>query len=63
MFRDNYKIPLIYANESSLFLEKLKGVTSPEKKRKIIGNLFIKVFQKHAKKMDNIKFLAHELRT
>ena len=58
MFRDNYKIPLIYANESKLFLEKLKGVTSPEKKRKIIGNLFIKVFQKHAKKMDNIKFLA-----
>ena len=54
----NYKIPLIYANESKLFLDKLKGVTSPEKKRKIIGNLFIKVFQKHAKKMDNIKFLA-----
>ena len=58
MFRDNYKIPLIYADESKLFLEKLKGVTSPEKKRKIIGNLFIKVFQKHAKKMDDIKFLA-----
>ena len=58
MFRDNFKIPLIYANESKLFLEKLKGITSPEKKRKIIGNLFIKVFQKHAKKMDNIKFLA-----
>ena len=56
--RDSYKIPLIYANESKLFFYKLKGVTSPEKKRKIIGNLFIKVFQKHAKKMDNIKFLA-----
>ena len=58
MFRDNYKIPLVYANESKLFLEKLKGVTSPEKKRKIIGSLFIKVFQKYANKMDNISFLA-----
>jgi len=58
MFKESYKIPLIYANESKLFLEKLKGITNPEKKRKIIGNLFIKVFQKYAKKMDGIKFLA-----
>ena len=58
MFRDNYKIPLIYANESKLFLDKLKGVTSPEKKRKIIGNLFIKIFEKYAKKIKNVQFLA-----
>ncbi len=58
MFRENYKIPLIYANKSKLFLTKLKGIKSPEKKRKIIGNLFIKVFQDYAKKMDNIEFLA-----
>ena len=42
----------------NLFIKKLKGVTNPEKKRKIIGNLFIKVFEKEAKKYNNIKYLA-----
>ena len=45
-------------NASKLFIKKLKGVTNPEKKRKIIGNLFIKVFEKEAKKYNNIKYLA-----
>ena len=36
----------------------MKNISNPEKKRKIIGNLFIKVFEKEAKKYKNIKFLA-----
>ncbi len=43
---------------SSLFLERLKGVEDPEKKRKIIGNTFIDVFEDEAKKFGNIEFLA-----
>ncbi|ADY72727.1 GMP synthase (glutamine-hydrolyzing) [Desulfurobacterium thermolithotrophum DSM 11699] len=43
---------------SSLFLERLKGVTDPEKKRKIIGHTFIEVFEKAAKEIPNAHFLA-----
>ena len=57
-FRKKLKIGLIYVNAEKEFLKKLRNISDPEKKRKIIGNLFIKVFQKHAKKMDNVKFLA-----
>ena len=42
----------------NLFLNKLKKVNDPEKKRKIIGNLFIKIFEKYAKKNKNVKYLA-----
>ena len=49
MFRDHYNIPLIHADESELFLGKLDGVSDPEQKRKIIGGLFIDVFQKYAR--------------
>ena len=45
-------------NASEIFLKKLKNVTNPEKKRKIIGNLFIKIFEKESKKFQNIKYLA-----
>ncbi len=47
-----------YINAENLFLKKLKGVTDPEKKRKIIGNLFIKVFENYSKKIGRFKFLA-----
>ncbi len=57
-FAKHYKINLHYVNAEKLFLEKLKGVTSPERKRKIIGRLFIRVFEAKAKKLKNIKFLA-----
>ena len=40
------------------FLKKLNNITDPEKKRKIIGNLFIKIFERYAKKLKNVKFLA-----
>ena len=49
---------LIYVNAEQLFISKSKNVTDPEKKRKIIGNLFIKLFEKYAKKIKNVKFLA-----
>ena len=58
MFRDNYNIPLIHADESDLFLGALEGVSDPETKRKIIGGLFIDVFQKYANEIEGAEFLA-----
>jgi len=58
MFRDHYNMPLIHADESELFLGQLDGVSDPETKRKIIGKLFIDVFQKHATDVGGAKFLA-----
>ena len=58
MFKKRLKIKLIYINAKDLFIKKLKKINDPEKKRKIIGNLFIKLFEKYAKKISNIKFLA-----
>ncbi len=58
MFRDNYNIPLIHADESDLFLGELDGQSDPETKRKIIGKLFIDVFEKHAKSVGGATFLA-----
>ena len=58
MFRDNYNIPLIHADEAELFLGELDGVSDPETKRKIIGRLFIDVFQKYANQIEGAEFLA-----
>jgi GMP synthase (glutamine-hydrolysing) len=58
MFRDNYSMPFIYADEKELFLSALDGQSDPETKRKIIGKLFIDVFQKHAAAVGGAKFLA-----
>jgi GMP synthase (glutamine-hydrolysing) len=58
IFKDNFKINLLYVDAENIFLEKLKGVTDPEQKRKIIGNTFIEIFEKEAKKLGNVKFLA-----
>ncbi len=57
-FKKKFKINLIYVDAKKLFLRKLKNVSEPEKKRKIIGNLFIKIFEKYAKKIKNVKYLA-----
>jgi len=51
-------IKVRYENASELFLDRLKGVTDPEKKRKIIGHTFIDVFSKIAKEYEDIEFLA-----
>ena len=45
---------LIYVDASNEFLNKLKNVSDPEKKRKIIGKLFIKIFEKYSKKIKNV---------
>ena len=45
-------------NASRIFLKKLKNTKDPEKKRKIIGRTFIEVFEKEAKKIKNVEFLA-----
>ncbi|QUS35078.1 glutamine-hydrolyzing GMP synthase [Falsirhodobacter algicola] len=58
MFRDHYNMPLIHADESELFLGQLEGQSDPETKRKIIGKLFIDVFQKHAAEVGGATFLA-----
>ena len=58
IFKKKYKLNVKLINASELFLKKLKNVSNPEKKRKIIGNLFIKIFEKEAKKYKNLKFLA-----
>ena len=58
IFKKKYNLNIKIINASRIFLKKLKNVIDPEKKRKIIGNLFIKIFEKYAKKIKNVKFLA-----
>ena len=57
-FKKRLKMNLTYVNAEKEFLSKLKNVSDPEKKRKIIGNLFIKIFERYAKKIKNVSFLA-----
>lgn len=58
MFKLKLGVNLISIDASDLFLGRLKGVTDPEKKRKIIGETFIEVFDAEAKKHSNVKYLA-----
>ncbi len=58
LFREHYNIPLIHVDASERFLTALAGVDDPEKKRKIIGGLFIDVFDDEAKKLGGAEFLA-----
>jgi len=57
-FRENFHINLDVVDAADRFLDKLKDVTDPEKKRKIIGNTFIKVFEEEAKRLGDFEFLA-----
>lgn len=57
-FARHYRISLRFVDATDIFLKRLKGVTNPEKKRKVIGRLFIEVFEREAKKLGKIKFLA-----
>ena len=52
------KVPLTVVRAAELFLNKLKGVTDPEQKRRIIGHTFIDVFRAEAEKVGGVKFLA-----
>lgn len=58
LFKNHYNIKLIHEDASELFLGKLAGVTDPEQKRKIIGGLFIEVFEDCAKRIGGADFLA-----
>ena len=58
LFADHFKMRLRYENATPLFLKKLKGVTHPERKRKIIGKAFIDVFRKATQKVGDARFLA-----
>ncbi len=57
-FKNKLKINLIYVNAENEFIKKLYNVSDPEKKRKIIGRLFIKIFERYANKIKDVKFLA-----
>ncbi|MBU6419186.1 MAG: glutamine-hydrolyzing GMP synthase [Proteobacteria bacterium] len=58
VFRDRFNIKLVHRDASDLFLGELKGVTDPERKRKIIGKLFIDVFDEEATRLGGAEFLA-----
>ena len=58
IFKKKYKLNIKLINASKIFYKKLNNVEDPEKKRKIIGKLFIKIFEIEAKKLKNIKYLA-----
>lgn len=58
VFRDEMNANLIYVDAVDRFLDRLAGVAEPERKRKIIGEEFIRVFEEEARKLDGIEFLA-----
>ena len=58
IFKNKYKLNVKIINASKIFFKKIKNVIDPEKKRKIIGNLFIKLFEKEARSFKNVNFLA-----
>jgi len=58
VFRDNFHINLDYVDAEDRFLEALKRISDPERKRKIIGGLFIDVFEEEAKRLGHMDFLA-----
>jgi GMP synthase (glutamine-hydrolysing) len=58
LFRNHYNIPLVHRDAADLFLGRLAGVDDPEAKRKIIGGLFIDVFEQEAHKIGGARFLA-----
>ncbi len=58
VFRDYFQMNLITVDAKDRFLDKLKGITNPEQKRKIIGEEFIRVFEEEQKKLTDIHFLV-----
>ena len=57
-FRDTFKVPLVAVDAADRFLARLKGVSDPERKRKLIGAEFIRVFEEEAAKLDDVRFLV-----
>jgi GMP synthase (glutamine-hydrolysing) len=58
LFRDTFHMPLIHVDARERFLTALRGVTEPERKRKIIGGVFIDVFEEEAAKIPGVKWLV-----
>lgn len=58
VFRDHFKANLIHVKAQDLFLERLLGVTEPEAKRKVIGEEFIRIFEREARDLGRIRYLA-----
>lgn len=58
VFRNTFHLNLDYAEKSKRFLARLKGITDPEQKRKIIGEEFVRVFEEEAEKVKGVKFLG-----
>ena len=58
LFKGHYNIPLIHVDAAEQFLSALEGVSEPEAKRKVIGRVFIEVFEAEAKKLGGARFLA-----
>jgi GMP synthase (glutamine-hydrolysing) len=57
-FRDYFKVPLVAVDAEDRFLARLRGVSDPERKRKLIGTEFIRVFEEEAQKLDDVQFLV-----
>ena len=57
-FRDHFKVPLVAVDAEDRFLARLKGVSDPERKRKIIGAEFIRVFEEEAAKLEDVHYLV-----
>lgn len=57
-FEDHFHIKLVYVDAEERFLTRLAGVTDPERKRKIIGEEFVRVFEEHASRIEGAKFLG-----
>jgi GMP synthase (glutamine-hydrolysing) len=58
IFQDHFELNLIYVDATEEFLGRLRGVVDPEQKRKIIGNLFIELFEHEALRIPDVKYLA-----
>jgi GMP synthase (glutamine-hydrolysing) len=58
LFRGHFNIPLVKVDAQDIFLDKLSGVVDPEDKRKIIGRTFIDIFEREARKLGKVEFLA-----
>jgi GMP synthase (glutamine-hydrolysing) len=57
-FRDHFKVPLVAVDAADRFLDRLRGVSDPEQKRKIIGAEFIRVFEEEAARLDEVHYLV-----
>jgi GMP synthase (glutamine-hydrolysing) len=58
LYGDHFKINLVVSDAVNLFLDRLAGVTDPERKRKVIGNTFVEVFEQEVEKIGTVDFLA-----